>query len=463
MNKNDFAKVPPRGWNSYDYYDTTVTEDDVKANADYMAAKLLKYGYEYVVVDIQWYAYDTGSQREKYQYIPFGRCEMDMYGRLLPCPDKFPSSKNGAGFKPLADYVHSKGLKFGIHMMRGIPRAAAHRHLPVKCSGMDNEHGAVKGDINIKGCGNISEKYSPVTADMIADPVSICDWNPDMYGLRDCPESQAYYDSLLELYASWGVDFIKCDDICNTHAYKEKPYMGRHEVEMLYHAVKKCGRDIVLSLSPGPALIEQAAHYCMYANMWRISDDFWDNWTLLKNMFDYCEKWQYVVSEGCWPDCDMLPVGKIGGGFLDERETNFTKAEQQTMFALWCMFKSPLMIGAKLTCLDEWTLGLLTNSELLKLQGSAYRSRQVVKTESYAVWVTDALESKEVAAALFNFEDEDAVIETGTEEWHRVSRIRVENKAAVFEELFSGETVGMRDGRCRVKVKGHGAAVIKMK
>lgn len=144
-----------------------------------MDEHLLKYGYEYVVVDIQWYAYDAGSQREKYQYIPFGKCEMDEYGRLLPCPTRFPSAKDGTGFKSLADYIHGKGLKFGIHIMRGIPRAAAHAHLPVK--------------------------GSTVTADTIADPRSICGWNPDMYGLRNIPESQDYYDSLFELYASWAL------------------------------------------------------------------------------------------------------------------------------------------------------------------------------------------------------------------------------------------------------------------
>ncbi len=128
MNKNQFATTPPMGWNSYDYYDTTVTEADVKANADYMAAHLKQYGWEYIVVDIEWYAHDAGSQRDRYQYIPFWSVEMDEYSRLLPDPARFPSSVGGLGFKPLADYVHSLGLKFGIHIMRGIPRIAAHNH-----------------------------------------------------------------------------------------------------------------------------------------------------------------------------------------------------------------------------------------------------------------------------------------------------------------------------------------------
>lgn len=437
MDKNIFALTPPRGWNSYDHYDTTVNEEQVKANADYLAQHLKPYGYEYVVVDIQWYAWDVATQREKYQYIPFGKCEMDEYGRFLPCPQRFPSSVGGAGFKPLADYVHSKGLKFGIHIMRGIPRQAAHLHLPVL--------------------------GSDVTADVIADPGSICDWNPDMYGVRNMPESQAYYDSILALYAQWGVDFIKCDDICNTHAYKERPYMGRHEIEMLHHAIEKCGRPIVLSLSPGPALIEEASHYCTYANMWRITDDFWDFWPLLRKMFDFCEKWQYVVAPGCWPDCDMLPVGKVGKGFLAERSTNFSKDEQQTMLALWCLFRSPLMVGADLPQLDEWTLKLLTNKELLALQHGNTRPRQVCKDDRHAVWLTDDESTGMLTVAVFNFEDTAAQITTCCEDWNRVSRVKVENVTASLPCILGESPVAMENGVCRVAVPSHGTVVFRVK
>ncbi len=272
MNKNKFAITPPMGWNSYDYYDTTVNEAQVKANADYMAANLKEFGWEYIVVDIEWYSYDAGTQRDRYQYIPFWKVEIDEYSRLLPCPDRFPSSVNGQGFKPLADYIHSLGLKFGIHIMRGIPRIAAHNHMKVL--------------------------GTKATANEIANPSSICFWNPDMYGVETNREgAQEYYNSIFELYAQWGVDFIKCDDI----ARYDMP-SARKEIEMLHNAIEHCGRPMVLSLSPGPALIDKAWHYEKYANMWRITDDFWDNWPLLLNMFERCEIWQNHVSEGCYPD-----------------------------------------------------------------------------------------------------------------------------------------------------------------
>lgn len=383
MNKNNFAKLPPMGWNSYDYYNTAVNEAQVRANADYMAARLKQYGWEYIVVDIQWYAHDAGS-RPEFQYIPFSELEMDGYSRLLPDPERFPSSRNGAGFAPLASYIHSLGLKFGIHIMRGIPRIAAHRHLPVP--------------------------GSQLTADRVADPSSICGWNPDMYGVRRLPEGQAYYDSLLKLYASWGVDFIKCDDICNTNLYRHNQYSARHEVEMLAKAIDRCGRPIVLSLSPGPALIEQAWHYEKYANMWRITDDFWDDWRLLKDMFRRCELWQNHVSRGCYPDCDMLPVGLVGKGFGRERPTNFTRDEQQTMMALWCLFGSPLMLGAELTRLDEFTLSLITNEKILAMLTPDCRPRQICLEDDRAVWAAYNCITGDSYLALFNLSDRESEI-----------------------------------------------------
>ncbi len=428
MNKNEFALTPPMGWNSYDYYDTTVTEDRVKANADYMAAHLKDCGWEYVVVDIEWFAHGAGSMRDRYQYIPFNELEMDAYGRLFPDPERFPSSANGAGFKPLADYVHALGLKFGIHIMRGIPRAAAHEHLPVLMK-MDEGGNLSAGsetemktgstvDSNAGTSDDLNGTAAIITAADVADPSSICRWNPDMYGLRaDMEGSQAYYDSIFALYAQWGVDYVKCDDICNTNAYPHNPYSAAHEIEMIHVAIEKCGRPIVLSLSPGPALIEKAWHYEKYANMWRITDDLWDEWPLLLNMFERCELWQNHVSPGCFPDCDMLPLGTMGKGFGHEWQCRFTKPEQITMMTLWCMFRSPLMIGAELTMLDEWTLSLLTNREVLALLQEGRHGVQVRRTKDCAVWgnwgelflkkISDDAASKAVDSDVRETDDDD--------------------------------------------------------
>ena len=430
MDKNSFLKKPPMGWNSYDYYDTTVNEEQVKKNADFMAEKMAFCGWEYIVVDIEWYSYGAGSQREKYQYIPFGKVEMDEYGRLLPCPERFPSSVNGAGFKPLADYVHSKGLKFGIHIMRGIPRIAAHMHCKIKGSN--------------------------ATANEVADPSSICAWNPDMYGVRHNVEgAQEYYDSLLELYAEWGVDFIKCDDICRDDIDRRKPWSTAKEVEMLHHAIAKCGRNIVLSLSPGPAVIESAWHYEKYANMWRITDDFWDNWDLLLNMFERCELWQNHVSEGCYPDCDMLPMGYVGKGFGAERETLFTKEEQVTMMTLWCLFGSPLMLGAEMTKLDDWTLSVLTNWEVLSLLDPTFKRQQLMLDGSGAVWHSHHPDRTEHYIALFNFEEEKEI----TFDLEQAKADGVLSSYGKVREVWSGRTIEVKDGKLTDTVARHGAGL----
>lgn len=422
MNKNHFALTPPMGWNSYDYYDTTVNEEQIKANADYMAAHLKEYGWEYIVVDIQWYAYDTGTQRRNYQYIPFWKLEIDEYSRLLPCLDRFPSSKNGQGFKPLADYIHSLGLKFGIHIMRGIPRIAAHNH--GKLYGSDR------------------------TANEIADPSSICWWNPDMYGLETEREgAQEYYDSIFLLYAQWGVDFIKCDDIC-----RQDMKSAEKEIEMLHKAILRSGRPMVLSLSPGPALINKAWHYEKYANMWRITDDFWDSWPLLKNMFERCELWQKHVSVGCYPDCDMLPLGYIGKGFGDERYTRFTREEQITMMTLWCIFRSPLMIGAELPKLDSWTLQLLTNSKVLRLLSYSSGARQVMRNRQQAIWLSKDQQKDTCYLAVFNLSDEEQEIIVTPEE------VELESFSGYdFEELWNEERLEVLEQVFVTKVLPHGA------
>jgi hypothetical protein len=226
-----------------------------------------------------------------------------------------------------------------------------------------------------------------------------------MYGIRNCEAGQKYYDSILQLYASWGVDYIKVDDICATGPHP-RCYGRRHEVEMLHKAIAKCGRDIVLSLSPGPADVTESWHYSKYANMWRITDDFWDNWDTLLDMFTRCEKWQDHVRPGCWPDCDMLPLGRVGKHFGQERDCLFTKEEQKTMMTLWCIFGSPLMLGAEMTQLDEWTLSLLQNETLLRLENGHFKSRQILRDQGKCVWAAICPETGERYIALFNLSNQ---------------------------------------------------------
>ena len=413
-------KKPPMGWNSYDYYDTTVNEAQVKKNADYMAKNLKSFGWEYIVVDIEWYAYCVGKKRDEHQYIPFSKLEMDEFSRLLPCTERFPSAAGGKGFRPLADYVHNLGLKFGIHIMRGIPRIAAHTHS--KILGSDQ------------------------TAADIAIPHSICYWNPDMYGVNpDKEASQIYYNSLLDLYAEWGVDFIKCDDICRMDAESAK-----EEIRMLHRAIEQCGRDIVLSLSPGPAIVEENDFYHETANMWRITDDFWDSWPLLFDMFDRCKTWEGLASDGGYPDCDMLALGMIGKGFHDERMTRFTKPEQRTMMSLWCMVGSPLMLGAELTLLDDWTLSLITNNQVLSLLTETKAAKELSRDKKQIVWKSIRKDETASYIAVFNISDKERSFSPDT----------YMTGKETATELWEGKALSMDEEVC---IEPHGVCLFEIK
>ncbi|MBR4555394.1 MAG: glycoside hydrolase family 27 protein [Ruminococcus sp.] len=364
------TKVPPMGWNSWDCWGAAVSEETVRKNAEFIAENLKDLGYEYVVVDIQW----SEPTAVNHEYHPFTELCMDEYSRLIPAENRFPSSAGGKGFAPLAEYVHSLGLKFGIHIMRGIPRQAVHRNTALL--GTDK------------------------TARQIAKTDSICHWNTDMYGVDPAKEgAREYYESIFRLYAEWGVDFIKCDDICRELPHEES------ELDLIKECIRGCGRDMVFSISPGPALLDRAKYYCETADMWRITDDFWDNWNSLYDMFERCEKWAPYCGKGGWPDADMLPVGAILQDYGPDGHTKFTVDEQKTMLTLWSIFRSPLMIGGDLSKCDETTLSLLSAKGIIGMNKLSRNAAQLSRSKhdgtELAIWTADCAEGGRYAA-VFN-------------------------------------------------------------
>ena len=368
-----WAPTPPMGWNSWDCFATTVTEAQVKAHAEVMAEKLAQHGYNLVTVDIQWYEPEARS----FNYRKGAPLVLDARGRLLPAPNRFPSAAGGAGFKPLADYVHTKGLKFGIHLMRGIPRQAVEQNTPIL--------------------------GTELHAADIADRVHVCKWNTDMFGVDMAkPGAQAYYDSVFALIASWGVDFVKVDDL-------SRPYeQNAPEVEAIRRAIDRTGRAMVLSLSPGETPVAQAEHVAAHANMWRINDDFWDKWPLLLEQFERLRKWAPFAGPGHWPDADMLPLGTLE---LGKRQTRFTPTEQRTMLTLWCIARSPLILGADLTKLDDATLTLITNDEVLAVDQRSANNRQLFARDGFIAWTADVPGSPDKYLALFNTNNAPAVVD----------------------------------------------------
>jgi alpha-galactosidase len=376
----DFASyslAPPMGWNSWDCYGPTVTEQEVKANADYMSDHLKKHGWQYIVVDIRWYVENPTihGYNEKDPII-----NMDNYGRLMPAVNRFPSSANGRGFKPIADYIHNKGLKFGIHIMRGIPRIAVEKNTPI-----------------------VGTHY---TAKEIYNTKESCFWLHDMYTVdKSKPGAQEYYNSLFKLYSEWGVDFIKVDDL-------SRPY-HKDEIEMIRKAIDNCKRPIVFSTSPGETPIEYAEHIQSHANMWRIIDDFWDNWAQLNEHFSLFEQWIPYMSSGHWPDGDMLPLGRIG--IRAERgESGISKLnndEQSTLMSLFLICRSPLMFGGNLPDNDEFTLNLITNDEALAVLNKSKNNRMLFHNGEKVAWTADATDSRDKYVALFYTSDQKPIKE----------------------------------------------------
>jgi alpha-galactosidase len=385
------APTPPMGWNSWDSYGTTVTEAEVKANADLMAAKMKSHGWEYIVVDIQW----SDPQAKAHGYRANAELTMDDQGRLTPAVNRFPSAAGGKGFGPLAAYIHGKGLKFGIHIMRGVPRRAA-------------------------------------IAAEIGDPKSTCSWNSDMYGVdMDKPGGQAYYDSIVRLYAAWGVDYIKADDMAQP--------LHAPEIVALHKSIVKSGRPIVLSLSPGPADLAKADFYAANANLWRVSGDLWDRWQDIRKTFPLMEKWSKYSKPGGWPDADMLPLGHIGirAERGNDRMSLLTHEEQQTLMTLWCISRSPLMVGGDLPTSDEFTLSLLTNDDVLAVNQHATGSHQVTATADQIVWEADGPAGQKYVA-LFN---------TG----ETPQTVQISRTGTVAQDLWSHHQIAVpTDGRFMV-------------
>ncbi|MFT4253646.1 MAG: glycoside hydrolase family 27 protein [Caulobacter sp.] len=412
------APRPPMGWNSWNSFATTITESEALETAQIMAAKLLPFGYDVFTVDIQWYEPEAVS----YTYNRDPWPAMDGFGRLVPAPNRFPSSAGGKGFKPLADQVHALGLRFGVHLMRGIPRAA------------------VKADLPVLG--------TKVRAADIADTTSTCPWNPDMYGVdMTRPGAQAYYDGVFRLLADWGVDFVKMDDM-------SRPYDAHAaEIEAAHKAIAATGRPIVLSLSPGETPVARADHVRRFAQMWRISDDFWDEWRMLEAQFTRLENWNEHRVSGGWPDADMLPLGRLA---LGQRDTKFTPDEQRTLMSLWAIARSPLIMGGDLRHLDAPTLSLLTNRAMLAVNQASTANRPHFVEDGTRIWSARPEGApKDRYVALFNTTDKPKTVGLPLRDLGLAGSVSA-------RDLWSGEDLGRASGRVERTVAPHGAALLRL-
>jgi hypothetical protein len=419
-----WAPAPVLGWNSYDALGTSITEEETLANAKFMKDQLLAHGWNYIVIDARWYDSVSPDDDRKFNKERLGaKLAADGYGRLLPAVNRFPSAADGHGFKPLADQLHAMGLKFGFHMMRGIPRQAVNAKTPI-------EGGSF-------------------TAAEAGDPKNVCSWCPDMFGVRTNEAGQAWYDAMFRLYAWWGLDFIKVDDL-------SEPYHGE-EIELIRKAIDKCGRHIVLSTSPGSTGLEHADHVSRLANMWRVSGDFWDRWADLDRSFDLLGKWQEVAGPGHFPDADMIPFGHIGIKCTiagKDRQTRFSKDEQVTLMSLWVLAPSPLMLGNNLPDTDKWTLSLLTNDEVLAVDQDplGLPARRVAQRKGTEVWVKE-LQDGSKAIGLFNRGAAQATVELDWDE------AKLAGKQSL-RDLWKHKDLGSFEAKFSAAVPAHGAILL---
>lgn len=445
------------GWNSWDAYGLTINEAQFRANAQVLREKLLPFGWRYAVIDEGWYMRNPQDRPTPEKLI----YQLDGNGRYVPVPDRFPSARpenpetlvkgqsvvdaTNRGFTDLGNWLHQQGLLFGIHIVRGIPRESVRRNLPIDASSFH------AGDA--------------------ADQHDACGWDPTNWGVKDNAAGQAWYDALIRQYAAWGVDLLKVDCIAD-HPYKVS------EIRQIRRAIDKSGRHIVLSLSPGPTNPAHEAEVASLGNMWRISNDFWDLWQggngadgfpqSLKGQFDRLAAWSgFALKPGEWPDADMLPFGELRPvpGWGQPRHTRLTPEEQKTVMALWSLAQSPLILGANLTQLDEATLKLLTNRELLRIdQQAEVRGMPVdeFKTGDLRVWRAEVRPERggepRIAVGLFNLGDQPMPVDRPLGEVG-LRRPGDSGKVELFD-VWTGKSTGATE-RVKLTIPPHGCVLLE--
>jgi alpha-galactosidase len=351
---------PPLGWNSWDSYGMYPTEKAMIANVEVMAKKLKPFGYTYFVIDAGWNKVKDANGK-------ITGMSMDQYGRYIPNKIAFPN-----GIKAVADRAHALGLKFGIHIMRGISREAYKKDLPI-----------LGTSFSTRG---------------IADTTSLCRWNNDNYGIdMTKPGAQAFYDSYINLLIGWGVDFIKADDIA---AYPA-------EIHAVRVAIDKTGKEVMFSLSPGgDAKIENIAAY-NEADMLRITKDVWDNQLGLTRAFEAWKKWPSESGVKFWLDMDMIPFGHLCLQNADpnyltsdnkkegeknvrgkERLDSFTKDQKYTFITLRALSASPLFMGGDLPTTDDFSFELITNKDVLACNQNGVIGKLVYDKDGIEIWKT---------------------------------------------------------------------------
>jgi len=325
------ALTPPMGWNSWNPFGKNVNEKLIMETADALVSTGLKdAGFTFIVIDDYW----QGTR--------------DTTTGILSCnSERFPS-----GIKTLADYVHSKGLKFGIY-----------------------------SDAGTLTCG-------------------------------DQPASFGYEDNDAKMFAEWGVDYLKYDYCyCTDYGSENNDYrMAIDRYKKMGDALKATGRPIVYSIcewgprSPWLWGKEVGGH------LWRTSYDVGDKWDEPRNehsqigiltSIDVMCDLERFAGPGGWNDPDMLVIGLDNSGYI--KGGGCTDEEYRTQMSMWCMFSAPLMLGCDIRNMSESTKEIILNKDIIAID------QDPLGKQAFRVWRKDGLEAwhkplsdDRVAIALFN-------------------------------------------------------------
>lgn len=366
--------TPPLGWNSFDSFGCYLYEEAAFANLEAFAKKLKPHGYEYFVVDGGWYGeyeLQAGTRFPAEKHASDVR--YNEFGHYLPSKTYFPN-----GLEALKNRTHELGLKFGVHLMRGVPRKAYEENLQIKGT-------------------NVRVRDIAITA-----KEQNCGWCKYNYMVdMTKPGAQEWYDGLIQHIADMGVDIIKYDDITGYPA----------EVEAVANAIKKTGKPIVLSLSHGGESKEEHMPAYEQANMLRITADVWDEERHLAKCFTAWKRWQPVwaasAERNLWMDLDMIPFGQLQlmnppgkkgdvmskgdvalAGKGTTRWCQLDKAGMRTFITMRALAASPLMMGGDLPTLDDYSLKLTTDPDMLACNQNGIMGHLVHDADGLEIWRT---------------------------------------------------------------------------
>ena len=404
------ALTPPMGWSSWNCWGDAVSQEHVLSSARAMAGKgLREHGWSYINIDDGWQGPRGGE-----------------FNAIRP-NKKFPD------MKALSDEIHGLGLKFGIYSSPW--RGTYAGYIGGSSDIADGTYyWVVSGDVD----PNYKLNKDPSAA--TAKPTWI-NWTFGQHSFASQDAKQ---------WAQWGIDYLKYDWFPN-----DVPH-----VREMTEALRATGRDIVYSLS-NTGIYDQAADYQRLSNVWRTSGDIVDTWASVSRNGFALDRWAAYTGPGHWSDPDMLVLGQVGWG-PSLHPTRLTADEQYSHMSLWCLLSSPLLLGCDLAQLDDFTLGLLTNDEVLAIDQDPL-GKQATQISNHADQVVYAktLADGSFAIGLFNRGEAEASIGVKWGPWGTLATPDGE-ATFVVRELWRQKDLGAFRGKFEAKVAPHGVVLIRL-